>query len=146
MRGGGKFPVIRRRLGSKLQKMVFAEQAQAGLSVKTVDVSEAERSRFCLSDEDVIELARFALRIEEHYQRPMDIEGAKDGSDGRIYILQARAETVKSRKSAEGQGRLLLKQTTEVLPTGRAVGHKNSARIAPRAQAHTGNGRNKTGH
>jgi pyruvate,water dikinase len=124
---GGKFPVIRRSLGSKLQKMVFAEQAQAGLSVKTVDVSEADRNRFCLSDEDVIELARFALKIEEHYQRPMDIEWAKDGSDGRIYILQARPETVKSRKSAEGQERFLLKQKSEVLATGRAIGHKIGA-------------------
>ncbi|HKC54368.1 MAG TPA: phosphoenolpyruvate synthase [Burkholderiales bacterium] len=126
---GGKFPVIRRGLGSKLQKMVFAEQAQAGLSVKTVEVSEAERDRFCLSDEDAIELASFALKIEEHYQRPMDIEWAKDGSDGRIYILQARPETVKSRKSAEGQERFLLKQKSEVLATGRAIGHKIGAGI-----------------
>ena len=126
---GGKFPVIRRSLGSKLQKMVFAERAQAGLSVKTVDVSEAERSRFCLSDEDAIELARFALKIEEHYQRPMDIEWAKDGADGKIYILQARPETVKSRKSAEGQERFLLKQKSEVLASGRAIGHKIGAGI-----------------
>jgi pyruvate,water dikinase len=126
---GGKFPVIRRSLGSKLQKMVFAERAQAGLSVKTVDVSEAERSRFCLSDEDAIELARFALKIEEHYQRPMDIEWAKDGADGKIVILQARPETVKSRKSAEGQERFLLKRKSEVLASGRAIGHKIGAGI-----------------
>ena len=126
---GGKFPVIRRGLGSKLQKMVFAEQARAGLSVKTVDVPEAERNRFCLSDEDAIELARSALKIEEHYQRPMDIEWAKDGADGRIYILQARPETVKSRKSAEGQERFLLKQKSEVLASGRAIGHKIGAGI-----------------
>jgi len=125
----GRFPVIRRSLGSKLQKMVFAERAQAGLSVKTVDVSEAERNRFCLSDEDAIELARFALKIEEHYQRPMDIEWAKDGADGKIYILQARPETVKSRKSAEGQERFLLKQKSEVLASGRAIGHKIGAGI-----------------
>src|SRR5712664_1693734 len=111
---GGKFPVIRRGLGSKQQKMVFADQAQAGLSVKTVEVSEAERNRFCLSDEDAIELASFALNIEEHYQRPMDIEWAKDGSDGRIYILQARPETVKSRKSGDGQERYRLKQKSEI--------------------------------
>ncbi|TMH48657.1 MAG: phosphoenolpyruvate synthase [Betaproteobacteria bacterium] len=126
---GGKFPVIRRGLGSKLQKMVFAEQAQAGLSVKTVDVPEAERNCFCLSDEDAIELARSALKIEEHYQRPMDIEWAKDGADGRIYILQARPETVKSRKSAERQERFLLKQKSEVLASGRAIGHKIGAGI-----------------
>src|SRR5437870_1831032 len=127
---GGKFPVIRRSLGSKLQKMVFAERAQAGLSVKTVDVPEAERNRFCLSDEDAIELARFALKIEEHYQRPMDIEWAKDGADGRIYILQARPETVKSRKSAEGQERFVLKQKSDVLASGRAIGRKIGAGIA----------------
>src|SRR6266581_711832 len=126
---GGKFPVIRRSLGSKSQKMVFAERAQAGLSVKTVDVSEAERSRFCLSDEDAIELARFALKIEEHYQRPMDIEWAKDGADGKIYILQARPETVKSRKSAEGQERHRLKQKSEILASGRAIGNKIGAGI-----------------
>src|SRR5204863_5842398 len=80
-------------------------------------------------DEDVIELARFALRIEEHYQRPMDIEWAKDGADGKIYILQARPETVKSRKSAEVQERFLLKQKSEVLASGRAIGHKIGAGI-----------------
>ena len=126
---GGKFPVIRRGLGSKLQKMVFAEPARTGLSVKTVEVPEADRNRFCLSDEDVIELARFALRIEEHYQHPMDIEWAKDGADGKIYILQARPETVKSRRSAEGQERFLLKQKSEVLASGRAIGHKIGAGI-----------------
>src|SRR5256714_5696398 len=126
---GGKFPVIRRGLGSKLQKMVFAEPARTGLSVKTVEVPEADRNRFCLSDEDVIELARFALRIEEHYQRPMDIEWAKDGADGKIYILQARPETVKSRRSAEGQERFLLKQKSEVLASGRAIVHKIRAGI-----------------
>jgi pyruvate, water dikinase len=119
----GKFPIIRRSLGSKMHKMVFADGDKA---VKTIDVAEAERHRFCLSDEDVIELARFALRIEEHYQRPMDIEWAKDGVDGKIYILQARPETVKSRK-AEGQERYRLKQRSEVLATGRAIGHKIGA-------------------
>jgi pyruvate, water dikinase len=124
---GGKFPVIRRGLGSKAQKMVFADGVSAGRSVKTIDVPEAERNRFCLSDEDVIELARFALKIEEHYQRPMDIEWAKDGADGRIYILQARPETVKSRKSGESQERYRLKQKSEVLAAGRAIGHKIGA-------------------
>jgi len=142
---GGKFPVIRRGLGSKLQKMVFAEQAQAGLSVKTVDVPEAERNRFCLSDEDTIELARSALKIEEHYQRPMDIEWAKDGADGRIYILQARPETVKSRKSAEGQERFLLKQKSEVLASGRAIGHKIGAGIVRAVKDASEMGRIKPG-
>src|SRR6266699_2013895 len=123
----GKFPVIRRGLGSKAQKMVLGDEASAGLSVKTVEVSEFDRDRFCLTDADVVELARLALKIEEHYQRPMDIEWAKDGSDGRIYILQARPETVKSRRSVEGQERFLLKQKSEVLATGRAIGHKIGA-------------------
>jgi pyruvate,water dikinase len=125
----GKTPVIRRGLGSKLQKMVFADQATADRSVRTVDVSESDRHRFCLSDEDVIELARFAVKIEEHYGRPMDIEWAKDGADGRLYILQARPETVKSRKT-EGQERFLLKQKSEVLASGRAIGHKIGAGMA----------------
>src|SRR5215510_7886932 len=120
----GKFPLIRRGLGSKAQKMVFGDQASAGRSVKTVDNTEADRNRFCLSDQDVIELARFAMKIEEHYGRPMDIEWAKDGADGKLCILQARPETVKSRKSAEGQERFLLRQKSEVMASGRAIGHK----------------------
>jgi pyruvate, water dikinase len=122
----GKYPIIRRGLGSKMHKMIFADGGSPEKAVKTVDVPEAERQRFCLSDDDVIELARFALKIEEHYQRPMDIEWAKDGTDGKIYILQARPETVKSRK-AEGQERYRLKQRSEVLATGRAIGHKIGA-------------------
>jgi pyruvate,water dikinase len=124
---GGKFPVIRRSLGAKTQKMVFAEHGHAKKSVQILDVAEADRNRYCLSDEDVVELARFALKIEEHYQRPMDIEWAKDGSDGKIYILQARPETVKSRKSSEGQERFRLKQKSEVLVSGRAIGHRIGA-------------------
>jgi pyruvate, water dikinase len=126
----GKFPVVRRGLGSKLQKMIFTDQASAGLSVKTVDVAEADRHRFCLNDEDVIELARAAVKIEEHYGRPMDIEWAKDGADAKLYVLQARPETVKSRKSAEGQERFLLRQKSELLASGRAIGHKIGAGIA----------------
>ncbi|HYA47545.1 MAG TPA: phosphoenolpyruvate synthase [Burkholderiales bacterium] len=123
----GKSPVIRRGLGSKAQKMVFTEHNSAKRSVKVLEVEEADRDRFCLSDEDVVELARFALKIEEHYQRPMDIEWAKDGSDGKIYILQARPETVKSRKSSEGQERFRLKRKSEVLASGRAIGHRVGA-------------------
>src|SRR6266568_4749127 len=101
--------------------------ASSGLSVKTVEVSESDRDRFCLTDADVVELARLALKIEEHYQRPMDIEWAKDGVDGKIYILQARPETVKSRKSGDGQERYRLKRKSEILATGRAIGHKIGA-------------------
>ncbi len=122
----GHSPVIRRGLGSKLIKMVFTGEARAGRSVKTVDVPEADRNRFCLEERDVVELARFAMKIEEHYQRPMDVEWAKDGEDGRLYILQARPETVKSRKS-EGQERYRLKQKSGLLVSGRAIGHKIGA-------------------
>jgi pyruvate,water dikinase len=119
--------VIRRSLGSKLQKMVFAEQAEAGLSVKTVDVPEADRNRFCLTDEDTIELARFALKIEEHYQRPMDIEWAKDGLDGGLYIVQARPETVVSRQLAQAFQTYALKGSAKPVVIGRAIGEAGAA-------------------
>jgi pyruvate,water dikinase len=122
----GKRAIIRRTLGAKQQKMLFADETRAGRSVRTVEVPEADRYRFCLEDEDVTELARFAMRIEEHYQRPMDIEWAKDGVDGKLYILQARPETVKSKKT-EGQERYRLKTRSEVVVTGRAIGQKIGA-------------------
>jgi pyruvate, water dikinase len=124
----GKQAVIRRGLGSKMQKMIFSDDSRAGHSVKTVDVPERDRNRFCLSDADVMELAGFAMRIEEHYQRPMDIEWAKDGVDGRLYILQARPETVKSRKT-DGQEKHKLKSRSKVLAEGRAIGQKIGAGI-----------------
>ena len=124
----GKLPVIRRSLGSKAQKMVFAEHQSAGKSTRIEDVPAVDRNRFCLSDKDVAELAHFALKIEEHYQRPMDIEWAKDGVDGKLYILQARPETVKSRKS-EGQEKYRIKTHSEVLASGRAIGQKVGAGV-----------------
>ena len=124
----GKQAVIRRTLGAKQQRMLFTDEKRAGRSVRTVDVPEAERNRFCLSDADVMELARFATRIEEHYQRPMDIEWAKDGVDGKLYILQARPETVKSRKK-ESQERYRLKGRSEVVVSGRAIGQKIGAGV-----------------
>jgi len=96
----GRPAIIRRSLGTKLQKMQFGDASRAGRSVRTLEVPEADRHRFSLADADVLELARAALVIEKHYGRPMDIEWAKDGADGRIYVLQARPETVKSRASA----------------------------------------------
>ncbi|MSQ69724.1 MAG: phosphoenolpyruvate synthase [Betaproteobacteria bacterium] len=120
----GKPAVIRRSLGSKQQKMIFASGSAAGNSVATVDVPQKDSDRFCLSDADVLELARFALKIEEHYQRPMDIEWGRDGVDGKLYILQARPETVKSRKVAGGQARYRLKGRSEILASGRAIGQK----------------------
>src|SRR5712671_1069286 len=119
----GKPAIVRRALGSKLQTMVFGSARQAGKSTRTVDVPEAERHRFSLTDPEVLELARHAVAIERHYGRPMDIEWGKDGADGRIYVLQARPETVKSRKR-EVEERYALKGRSKVLVTGRAIGHK----------------------
>ena len=124
MLAAGKFPIIRRALGSKLIKMEFDADGGAGRTVRTVDVAEADRHQFSLTDEDVLELARYAVTIERHYGRPMDIEWGKDGVDGKIYVLQARPETVKSRSSGDAQQRFKLKGTGEVLATGRAIGQK----------------------
>src|SRR4051812_47627967 len=93
----GKPAIVRRALGSKLQKMVFAKSTSAGKSTRVVDVPEAERGRFSLADAEILELSRYAVAIERHYGRPMDIEWAKDGADGKLYVLQARPETVKSK-------------------------------------------------
>jgi len=125
MLAAGKFPIIRRALGSKLIKMEFEPTAAAGRLVRTVDVSDGERHRFSLTDADVLELARFAVTIEGHYGRPMDIEWGKDGIDGRIYILQARPETVQSRvNTQQAQNRYRLKGKSDVLVSGRAIGQK----------------------
>ncbi len=124
MLAAGKHPVIRRSLGSKLVKMVFAGDGRTGRSTATVDVSEADRHRFCISDEETIELARYAVEVERHYGRPMDIEWGKDGLDGRLYILQARPETVKSHGSREVQAQHRLKERSRVLVSGRAIGHR----------------------
>jgi len=126
----GKFPIIRRELGSKLIRMVFAPEADAaepGRRVRTLDTSLEARNRFSLSDDDVIELARYAVVIERHYGRPMDIEWGKDGADGKLYILQARPETVKSRTGETRQQRYKLKASSEVLASGRAIGQKVGA-------------------
>jgi pyruvate, water dikinase len=124
MLASGKVAVIRRGLGSKLTKMVFAGDGRTGSTTRTVDVSAADRHRFCIDDADVMELARFGVEIERHYGRPMDIEWGKDGLDGRIYILQARPETVKSRATKEGQEKYRLAATSTVLVSGRAIGQK----------------------
>ncbi|MFM9884555.1 MAG: phosphoenolpyruvate synthase [Burkholderiales bacterium] len=124
MLAAGKQPIIRRRLGSKMHKIIFTEDAQAHRSVVMLDVPLDDQHRFSLTDDDVVELARFAVLIEQHYDRPMDIEWGKDGLDGRLYILQARPETVKSQGKAGGQERFKLKQRGEVLVSGRAIGSK----------------------
>lgn len=123
----GRPAILRRNLGSKAIKMIYGEEASAGKSVKTVDVDQAERMRFCLTDEEVSNLARQAMIIEKHYGRPMDIEWAKDGDDGQLYIVQARPETVKSRSSANVMERYLLKEKGTVLVEGRAIGQRIGA-------------------
>lgn len=121
----GKFPIIRKTLGSKLIRMEFETDASVGRTVRTVDVDPEDRRRFAITDEDVIELAKFARIIEKHYGRPMDIEWGKDGTDGKIYILQARPETVKSQqKSVEVQTKYSLGSKGRLLVQGRAVGQK----------------------
>ncbi len=123
----GKQAVIRRNLGSKLIKMEFAspeEKAASGKLVRTVDTTVEARNRYSLTNEDVTELARYAVIIEEHYGRPMDIEWGKDGTDGHLYILQARPETVKSQQQGKAEQRYKLKGTGTVLAEGRAIGQK----------------------
>jgi pyruvate,water dikinase len=132
----GRPAVIRRNLGSKLIKMEFADAKQAGRSTRTVDVPEEDRSRFALSDQDVLELARYAVAIEQHYGRPMDIEWGRDGIDGKLYILQARPETVKAGENQHGLQRYRLKQHSKVIASGRAIGQKiatGPVRIIPDA-------------
>jgi pyruvate,water dikinase len=131
MLAAGKPAILRRRLGSKMQKMVFSEQVSAGRSVRIEEVPPVERDRFSLSDSDVLELSRTACLIEKHYGRPMDIEWGKDGMDGSIHVLQARPETVRSREGTRsGAGRderYRLKGTGTLLASGRAIGQKIGA-------------------
>ncbi|PRC90668.1 phosphoenolpyruvate synthase [Solimicrobium silvestre] len=128
MLASGKLPVIRRNIGSKLIKMEFTDQAKAGHSVRTVDVSIEQRNRYSLTDTEVVELAKYAVIIEQHYGRAMDIEWGKDGRDGLLYILQARPETVKSQqKATDSQQRYKLKGSGNVLVSGRAIGQKIGA-------------------
>lgn len=123
----GKLPIIRRNLGSKLIRMEFANGDGDGKLVRTVDNAAELRNRYSLTDADVIELARYALIIEQHYGRAMDIEWGKDGSDGLLYILQARPETVKSHAHSKAEQRFRLKgdkTKSTVLAEGRAIGQK----------------------
>ncbi|GEK71885.1 MULTISPECIES: phosphoenolpyruvate synthase [Halomonas] len=120
----GRPAVLRRNLGSKLIKMVYTEDASAGKSVETVDVPLADRARFCVDDEQVMALARQAVIIEQHYGRPMDIEWAMDGDDGKLYIVQARPETVVSQQEGGKLERFQLKEKGRTLVTGRAIGQR----------------------
>ena len=119
----GRPAVIRRTLGNKAIKMVFAVNQQVGRSVETVAVSQDEQRRFSLSDTELEQLAHYALSIEEHYGRAMDIEWGRDGLDGKLYVLQARPETVKSKQAGQLRRYRLLQRST-VLVSGRAIGQK----------------------
>ena len=121
-----KKAIIRRSLGSKLIQMQFAPKGSPE-KVQTVDVTPEKRNRFSLEDADITELAKYAVIIEKHYGRPMDIEWGKDGQDGRIYILQARPETVKSQAAGQVEMRYKLKGSSKVLAKGRAIGQKIGA-------------------
>ena len=124
MLDAGKKAVVRRNLGSKMIKMTFSAEKVAGRSVVTEDVEESLRHQFSINDEEVLELARYAQIIEKHYGRPMDIEWGKDGIDGKLYILQARPETVQSQAHAGKVEKFKLKQFSKVLASGRAIGQK----------------------
>lgn len=123
----GKPAVIRRNLGSKQQKMVYADAFSAGKSVKIVPVEKAERNQFSLSNDELTELAKQALIIEQHYGHAMDIEWAKDGDNGKLYIVQARPETVKSRENHNLMERYLLKETGDIICEGRSIGQRIGA-------------------
>ena len=120
----GRPAVLRRNLGSKLIKMVYGEEASAGKSVETIDVPLQDRGRFCINDAQVMSLARQAVTIEQHYQRPMDIEWALDGDDGELYIVQARPETVVSQQEGGKLERFQLREKGRTLVTGRAIGQR----------------------
>jgi len=120
----GRPAVLRRNLGTKAQKMIYADSGAAGRSTQIVPVDKLERAKFSLTDAEIEELARQALIIEKHYGAPMDVEWAKDGDDGKLYIVQARPETVKSRQNAGTMERYLLKQKGKVVCEGRSIGQR----------------------
>lgn len=120
----GRPAVLRRNLGSKLIKMIYTDDTSAGKSVETVEVPLADRGRFCINDEQIMDLARQAVIIEQHYQRPMDIEWALDGDDGKLYVVQARPETVVSQQEGGKLERFQLKEKGRTLVTGRAIGQR----------------------
>src|SRR3954454_1991474 len=123
----GRPAILKRGIGGKATKMVYTSDATVGKTTEFVDVSDDDRSRLSLTDAEVEQLARHALTIEEHYGRPMDIEWGKDGTDGELYILQARPETVKSRQAPGSVQRFKLNERGPVLVDGRAIGQKIGA-------------------
>jgi pyruvate,water dikinase len=123
------YPILRKTLGDKATKMILGESKSLGKTVQIIDVPKEESLKFSLNDKDIIELAELAMVIEQHYDRPMDIEWGKDGSDGQIYILQARPETVQSR-SGKTINRFTLKSQSTILSIGRSIGQKIGAGTA----------------
>jgi len=119
----GHRAVLRRLIGDKAIKMIFVE-GETRVTTRNIPTPKADRERFCLSDEDVLELAQYAIAIEKHYNRPMDMEWAKDGIDGLLYLVQARPETVASQRKATSLETYVLDGTGEILTTGRSVGEK----------------------
>jgi pyruvate,water dikinase len=123
----GRPAILKRGIGGKATQMVYTEDRTVGKTIEFVDVPEDLRNVLSLTDDEVTELGRHALAIEEHYGRPMDIEWGKDGADGRLYILQARPETVQSRRSGSELQRFRLGEKGKVLVEGRAIGQKIGA-------------------
>lgn len=116
--------IVRKTLGGKAIKMVYTDDSDHGKSVATIEVDMQLRQQFCINADEVQELAKQAMIIESHYQRPMDIEWAKDGADGKLYIVQARPETVRSRDDGRIIERYVLANTSNLVATGRAIGQK----------------------
>jgi pyruvate,water dikinase len=125
----GKQAILRKNLGGKAIKMIYSDNPTPGKTVETVHVDENDSMTFSISDDDIMDLARMAVTIEQHYARPMDIEWGKDGTDGKIYILQARPETVQSQSGRTIQ-RYTLKGKSDIVITGRSIGHKIGAGTA----------------
>ncbi|GGP50638.1 phosphoenolpyruvate synthase [Shewanella algicola] len=126
----GHQAVVRRNIGSKLIQMVYSDDASHGKQVKIEDVAAEQRREFSINDAEVMELAKQAMTIEQHYGRAMDIEWAKDGNDGKLYIVQARPETVRSREDVQLIERYHLKTKGDVISEGRAIGHKIGSGVA----------------
>ncbi|TKB49668.1 phosphoenolpyruvate synthase [Ferrimonas aestuarii] len=126
----GHKAVLRRNLGSKLVQMIYSADESHGKQVEIVDVDADLQKQFSVTDEEVLELAKQAVIIEQHYGRPMDIEWAKDGIDGKLYIVQARPETVRSNEDAQVMERFTLEGKSDVVCEGRAIGHKVGAGTA----------------
>ncbi len=126
----GNRPIIKRQLGDKALKMIYANDNAAGLSTRNIHVQQSDRNTFCLTDDEVLELADYAVKIERHYtsqagsHKPMDIEWGKDGEDGKLYILQARPETVQSQQTTSFIDSYKLEQKGEILASGKSIGNK----------------------